>query len=210
MDGTLTDSNGVWADAVYSYIDLHCPYSREDIPEIFFSEIILGGTMEALAFLRDEMGDNNPPDKIMDIIMSNVEISYNTARPCKKGAKEFLSELRKRGADICVVSATPSHLVRRALDLCGLLPYVDFIISGEERKSGKERPYIFLEAAARMNCDVSECVLFEDALYSLRTGKSLGMRLVGVEDHYCRPQARKQIKELCDFYIDDYSELSLD
>ncbi len=210
MDGTLTDSNGVWADAVYNYIDNHCTYKREDIPEIFFSEIILGGTMESLRFLHDTMGDNTDPDTIMQIIMDSVSVSYQREKPKKKGALEFLRKLKEQNADVCVVSATPSNLVEKALKLSGLFPYVDFIISGEERKTGKEKPYIFLEAAARMNCRVSECTLFEDALYSLKTGKSLGMSLVGIEDYYCKPDVREQIKKICDIYTDDYMTINLE
>ncbi len=210
MDGTLIDSNGLWVDAVYNYIDNHCTYKREDIPEIFFSEIILGGTMEALRFLHDTMGDNTNPDTIMQIIMDSAVKSYRSEKPKKKGALEFLKKLKEHNADVCVVSATPSNLVEKALELCGLLPYVDFIISGAERKTGKGKPYIFLEAAARMNCKVSECTLFEDALYSLRTGKALGMTLVGIEDYYCKPNVREQIEKICDFFTDDYNKIPLE
>lgn len=210
MDGTLTDSNGVWADAVYGYIDNHCTYKREDIPEIFYSEIILGGTYEALTYLRNTMGDKTDFDTMMSIIMSNVAEGYKKKQNIKKGAKEFLKKLKAQGADICVVTATPSELSSHTLKLCGLSEYVDFLISAEDRKTGKEKPYIFLEAAARMNCDIKECVLFEDAIYSIRTGKALGMTVVGIEDYYCKPDTRIKIKEICDFYTDDYSAIPLD
>ncbi len=210
MDGTLTDSNGVWAEAVYSYIDNNCTYKREDIPEIFYSEIILGGTMEALRYLKSTMNDSNSVDTMLEIIMKNVETGYLIKQPPKKGAIEFLKALKEKGADVCVISATPYHLVKKALELSGIMPYVDFVISAEDRKSGKGSPYIFREAAARMNCEVSDCVLFEDALYSLRTGKALGMTLVGVDDYYCRSETREEIKSICDIYISSYSEITPD
>lgn len=210
MDGTVTDSNGVWADAVYDYIDNHASYSREDIPDIFYSEIILGGTYESLAFLRDTMGDTTGFDKIMQIIMQNVNTAYSTPKPLKNGALAFLEKLRAKGVDTCIISATPSHLVEQTLKLCGIRQYFDFVLSAEDRKSGKDKPYIFLEAAARMNCDISECTLFEDAIYSLRTGKQLGMQLVGIKDYYCKPQVWSDIQELCDITVDDYSDIPLE
>lgn len=210
MDGTVTDSNGVWADAVYDYIDNHAPYSREDIPDIFYSEIILGGTYESLTFLRDTMSDTTGFDKIMQIIMQNVNIAYSTPKPLKNGALAFLERLRAKGVDTCIISATPLHLVEQTLKLCGIRQYFDFVLSAEDRKSGKDRPYIFLEAAARMNCDISECTLFEDAIYSLRTGKQLGMQLVGIKDYYCKPQVWSDIQELCDITVDDYSDIPLE
>ena len=210
MDGTVTDSNGVWADAVFGYIDNHAPYKREDIPDIFFSEIILGGTMESLVYLRDTMGDNTDFGKIINIIMKNVEIGYDTPQMPKKGVVEFLEKLKASGADICMISATPSNLVEKALELCGLRKYFDFIISAEDRKTGKDKPYIFLEAAARMNCDISECTLFEDAIYSLRTGKKLGMKLVAIKDFYCKPQVWSEMCRLCDIAVCDYADIQLD
>ena len=166
--------------------------------------------MEALWYLKSEMGDTNDIDYMLEIIMSNVETLYFEPQPAKKGACEFLARLKELGADVCVVSATPSHLVERALELPGLLGYVDFIISGDERKTGKEKPDVFLEACARMNCEPAECVLFEDALYSMKTGKSLGMTVIGVDDRYCRKNVREEIKKLCDIYIDDYSSITIE
>ena len=33
MDGTLTDSNGVWMDGVFHYINTCCTYTKEDLPK---------------------------------------------------------------------------------------------------------------------------------------------------------------------------------
>ena len=123
---------------------------------------------------------------------------------------EFLEKLKASGAVICMISATPSNLVEKALELCGLRKYFDFIISAEDRKTGKYKPYIFLEAAARMNCDISECTLFEDAIYSLRTGKKLGMKLVAIKDFYCKPQVWSEMCKMCDIAVCDYADIQLD
>ena len=210
MDGTLTDSNGVWVEGVFHYIDTCCTYKREDLPKEFFTDVLLGGTAGALRYLSDRMGDTNTFEEMTRVQMQCVRKGYDTPQKVKKGALEFLKRLKEQGADICVISATPSDLVEKALGLCGLLPYIDFIISASERKTGKESPYIFYEAAARMNCDASECTLFEDAVYSLRTGKSLGMGCVGIEDYYCTPEARAEMMKICDIYTDDYSRIELE
>ena len=210
LDGTLTDSNGIWFDTVKEYIDKYCDYTADMLPEIFWNEIIFGGTYESLAYLKKTMGEKRTPDEIMEIIMTIAKREYGKERQKKKGALEFLKKIKESGADICVVTATPTPLAENGLRLSGLLPYIDFIISGEERPSGKEKPYIFLEAAARMNCDTCECVLFEDALYSLRVGKSLGMTTVAIDDFFCTEKTRDELRALCDLYIYDYFEIVLD
>lgn len=210
LDGTLLDSNGVWIDSVFDYIEGYCDFKRSDIPEEFERDIIFGGTYESLRYLRERMGDKREYSETLEIIMSSVTEKYEHERPKKSGAADLLERLQRCGADICIVSATPTHLVEKALERSGLSDYFDFIISGEERKSGKEKPYIFLEAASRMNCEVSECTLFEDALYSIKTGKSLGMTTVCMEDFFCKNDAREEILKISDYYVTDYSQLTIE
>ena len=211
MDGTLTQSNEVWREAMFHYIDNFCPCKKEDLPEIFYTDIMVGGTYEAIEFLQSTAGDTNDTEKIMEIIMEKVEKGYSVARQPKKGAAEFLQKLKAQNADICVITATPKHLAEKALELSNLRPYIDFIISGEDRKSGKDKPYIFLEAAARMNCNASDCVLFEDALCNLRTAQKLGMKLVGIDDKcFTRQSETEKMREICDIFTDNYTEIPLD
>ena len=48
---------------------------------------------------------------------------------------------------------------------------------------GKEAPGIFEEALRRFGgADPTECLLFEDSYYSIRTAAAMGFRVVGVED----------------------------
>ena len=197
-------------DGVFHYIKTCCSYTKEDLPKEFFTDIILGGSAGALRYLNKTMGDTNTFERMTEVQMQGVRRGYETPQKVKKGALEFLKRLKEQGSDVCVLSATPSDLVEKALGLCGLLPYVDFIISASERKTGKEGPYVFHEAAARMNCDVTECTLFEDALYSIKTGKSLGMTCIGISDYYCTPEAKAELMEICDIYTDDYSKINLD
>ncbi len=210
LDGTLIDSNGVWFGAIYDYIDKQCSFSLEDIPEEFSSEIVYGGSAKVFAYLERVMGDTNPLAQKRKALMDFAENAYKTPKEKKGGVVELLSRLKGAGADICVVTATPTYLATQALELSGLLGYVDFIISSAERKSGKDKPYILIEAAARMNADPSECTIFEDAIYGIRTGKMLGMTAVGVEDRYCSEKAAQDIRNTCDLFISNFSQIELD
>ncbi len=210
LDGTLLDSNGVWMDAIFNYIDKMCSFKREDIPQEFESEVVYGGSKKVFAYLESVMGDKNPLIMKRKALMDFAENAYKTPKEKKGGAREFLSKLKGAGADVCVVTATPTYLATQALELSGLLGYVDFIISAAERKSGKDKPYILIEAAARMNAELCECVIFEDAIYGIRTGKELGMTAVGIKDRYCTENTAKDIKNTCDVYITDFTEIHLD
>ena len=70
----------------------------------------------------------------------------------------------------------------------------------------KTNPEFFRVVARRMNVDVQDMCVFEDALYSIKTAKTLGCPVIAIED---RTQARDktEIMRIADHYICEYEEL---
>ena len=67
---------------------------------------------------------------------------------------------------------------------------------------GKGTPLIFQKAAQILKIDYRDIYVVEDGLYSMKTAKQLGMKVIGVYDQ-ASAQDQPEIMQLADYYIRD-------
>lgn len=113
---------------------------------------------------------------------------------------KLIKELRKNGIKIAVISSSKN--CPYILEKAGLYPLIDVEINGRMIVRGKPDPWIFLEAAKRLNLKPEECIMFEDAVLGVEAGKRANMFTVGVD----RRNAPERLKK-ADIVIKDLSEL---
>jgi beta-phosphoglucomutase-like phosphatase (HAD superfamily) len=65
-----------------------------------------------------------------------------------------------------------------------IFQHMDVIVAGDDPsiKHGKPAPDIYLEAAKRVNVDPSDCLVFEDALSGVQSGKAAGCTVIAIPD----------------------------
>ena len=76
----------------------------------------------------------------------------------------------------------------------------DAILTSEDFARSKPDPDCYLKAAQRLGAQIDECIVFEDSINGLRSGKSAGMKVVGLTT--TNPVER--IRDLSDIQIADY------
>ena len=98
------------------------------------------------------------------------------------GVQEFLQrpEVRKLKK---IIATGNSNLdaVRFMLQKAGISEHFSEMVSVGEVARGKPFPDVFLEAARRINCEASACVVFEDAINGVTAAKAAGMRAFALE-----------------------------
>lgn len=62
---------------------------------------------------------------------------------------------------MCIVTATPRHLVEVCLSRLNLTSYFDFLLSCDEVGAGKDHPDAFYEAAHRLGSAPSEIAVLK-------------------------------------------------
>jgi HAD superfamily hydrolase (TIGR01509 family) len=134
-----------------------------------------------------------------------VEDFYFHKAPLKDGVLEMLKELKKRGIKMCVATATDRHLVERALHRVGILEYFGHIFTCTEAGAGKDCPDIFHQALDFLGTALNDTVVFEDALYAVRTAKAAGFTVVALYDDSARHQ-QEEIRAYADFYFKSFKE----
>ncbi|MBR1872953.1 MAG: HAD family phosphatase [Bacteroidales bacterium] len=122
------------------------------------------------------------------------------------GFPEFLAWLRERGARCAVVTSSNipkmENVYRSHPELSRDM---DLILTSEDFARSKPAPDCYLQAAARFNVGPEDCVVFEDSLNGLRSGRAAGMTVVGLATSL----SKEVICPLSDIQIDDFLDPAL-
>jgi HAD superfamily hydrolase (TIGR01509 family) len=97
-----------------------------------------------------------------------------------RGARELLARLRRQGARLALASASKRSWVVATLSALDLGTAFDVVVTGDDVKSGKPSPDIFLLAAGRLGVSPTRCVVIEDSPNGVLAAKRAGMTAVAL------------------------------
>ena len=203
MDGTVLDSMQAWVDAIGHILTRRGITPPADLREITRP---MNG-MLLVDYLQREFLPGITGREITDEVGAYMEDFYSNRVQAKAGVKNFLSLLKMEGVQCYLATATHRELVRRAIAHAGLEPYFKGIItSGEVGTNKIDSPDIYEWAMKRMGGNKADTVVFEDALFAIRTAKKAGFRVAGVYDPDSEAD-QEEIRALSDYYITSFEEL---
>ena len=203
MDGTVLDSMQAWVDAIGHILTRRGITPPADLREITRP---MNG-MLLVDYLQREFLPGITGREITDEVGAYMEDFYSDRVQAKAGVKNFLSLLKMEGVQCYLATATHRELVRRAIAHAGLEPYFKGIItSGEVGKNKIDSPDIYEWAMKRMGGNKADTVVFEDALFAIRTAKKARFRVAGVYDPDSEAD-QEEIRALSDYYITSFEEL---
>lgn len=159
-------------------------------------------TVEQTARWFLQLGADAPLEQLKQEINDIPYERYCSEVQPKPGAAAFLRRLQQQGTHMCVVSSTDESSIRAAFDRLGFTGFFEFFLSPNVFGSGKDQPEIFYEAAKRLGGSVQETVVFEDALYAVRTAKEAGFPVVALADE-CAGAEEVRLRQLADLYLPD-------
>ncbi|MGN1245356.1 MAG: HAD family hydrolase [Muribaculaceae bacterium] len=96
-------------------------------------------------------------------------------------AERLLKELRAAGVPCAMVTSSGEMKLRRLFaQHPHLKGYFDAIVSGEMVKHSKPHPECFEKGAEMIGCEPKNCVVFEDSLLGVESGKAAGAKVVAL------------------------------
>ena len=203
FDGTLADSQVYWQlvqmrilqsygvptdDADYDYCMTHSAADRK----IYFCE-------------KYHLSEDRYPT--YEEILQWIDRFYCSSVQWKEGAVEFLCKARAEGKTTVLFSATPKEILFHALEHLDAKQYFDYIISASDIGIGKSDPASYEYCLRTIGAAPRDAVMFEDAPYSMKTARSLGLRVVAVRESAMMYQMNA-ILENSDEYVSRLSEWS--
>ena len=201
VDGTLLDSMFIWDTIGEAYLRSIGYQPKENLNETFKNMSL----HQAARYYQTEYGVTRSIDEIMDGVNAMLERYYRFEVPLKPGVAELLERLRQSGVKLCIATATDRHLVEAALDRCGVLSCFGEIFTCNEVGHGKDEPDIFEAALRFLGTRREETLVFDDALYAVRTAKEAGFPVAAVYDSHERSQA--EVRARSDLYLEDLTQL---
>jgi HAD superfamily hydrolase (TIGR01509 family) len=190
MDGTLLDTELVFRTIVF---DVAGQLGYEMTDDVHLA--MVGSSHETTNRLLVEAYGVSFPYSVFDEKCRTImkERLADTV-PVKKGALEFLRDLKARGIPTAVATSSRSPHAFGHLGRAELLSMFDTIVTRDDVTHPKPHPEPYLTAAARLGVAAPACVALEDSHSGVRAAHAAGMQTIMVPD-LVQPTA--EIKRLC-------------
>ena len=96
-----------------------------------------------------------------------------------------------------------------ALKAKDLIKYFEFVQTCDNINHHKNDPMYWKKAALRLESDMPNTVVFEDALYCIKTVSDLNGNIIAISDE-ASSHDEEIIKSLANQFIENYNELDYD
>lgn len=201
FDGTVSDSQWYWRRLIPQVLlDRGIPVTEEHFARCKFMSADV-----RWQYLKEEFGLSEEDAPTFEEKMVCLENYYRTANRFKPGALEYLKSLKAQGKTLALFSATRKESLQIGVESLGVTEIFDYIFSATEIGVGKGKPESYLHCLQKMGAAPENCVMVEDALYSMKTAKSLGITVYAVAEGCFEPM-KEEILALADKYCEDFRE----
>lgn len=201
LDGTLLDSDPYWeiADRLFAK-EYGFPLTDEfrkqlsglgirESAELFIKTYKLNETVDSFMTLRMKY--------LYKVLLENLHLMPY--------AKEIIVKLKNKGFILAIVTAGHGlQITNEILNKLSIMEYFNYVISGLEVKHSKPAPDVYLFAIQKMGRSPNECIIVEDTVNGVLSGKAAGMKVIGINNNI---QTKDRLKNAGADYV--FSDLNL-
>ncbi len=120
-------------------------------------------------------------DETQDII-ENKQKYYDKIKKIRfyPNLLDVLNWAREKNLKMAVVTGGNRRRVMDTLENFGLSSYFDAIVTSDDVRETKPSPHPYLQAGSHLGMKPQDCIVIENAPLGIRSGKSAGMKVIGV------------------------------
>jgi beta-phosphoglucomutase len=200
MDGVLVDSEKfICQAAIKMFSEIGAQVTPEDfLPFIGTGEgRYIGGVAEKYQIPFDQEVKKKRTYEIYEQMIQGELMPI-------PGVVKFISRLREHGLKIAVATSADERKMRVNLQEIGLPPEsFDAVVTGKEVARKKPFPDIYLEAAKRIDVNIKDCIVVEDAVNGVQAAKSAGAVCLALTGSFSREEL-----SLADWIVADFTQIS--
>jgi HAD superfamily hydrolase (TIGR01509 family) len=182
--GALFDWDGVIIDSSLQHEESWEMLAAEAGKPLDPDHFLRGFGMKNQVIIPEILGWTDDPDEIQRYSLRK-EYLYREIVKARgidplPGVLGVLRMLAEQGIPCSVASSTHRENIETILDVIGVRPYFQAVVTAEDVSRGKPDPEVFLKAAGKIGRDPQCCVVFEDAHVGIEAGLAAGARVVAV------------------------------
>lgn len=204
LDGTLLDSAAVWEHLGIEFLTQR-KIQPKITPEQMDYELEIRNLNEGAIYLKEEYTLSDSCEEIISAMLELVKDRYlacDVKDPIYE--KAILHQLKLDGYHLYVLTSSFETIAKQCLQnhhLLSLFDAVETISPGSSKADGSAYQ-LFMQKHQLAKEDV---LVVEDALHAIRGVKSLGVKVIAIEELYF--EMNLQSKDIADGYVKDYQAL---
>ena len=178
LDGTLIDSMSIWHEIDIAFF----AENGLTLPEGLSETVAKMSIDEWAAYFVQNYVPSLTEAQVIARIEEMAAEHYRNTIPMKPYVTEFLDLLDARGIPYGICTATYRSSADAVLTRLGLLPRMQFVLTGEAFPAGKSTPDMYLAAQQRLGFPVRNILVVEDALHCVEMAVRTGFPVAAVYD----------------------------
>lgn len=187
MDGVLTDSEPLWKIAMEDvFRSVGCSLTKED-----FQRTVGLRIDEVISYWYQvaPWPDASTKDVELAIVQRMIELLTERATPLP-GVVESLEFFASKGLKIGLATSSYQVLIDCILEALQIRHFFQTVHSAEYELFGKPHPAVYLTAAKTLNLDPRRCLVIEDSLNGIISGKAARMTVFCVPEKTHHPEPK--------------------
>lgn len=121
---------------------------------------------------------------------------YKNEMKPHKGIVAYFKYLKTKNVKLALGTSAPTMNVNFTLDTLSIRSYFDVIIDGSMVTHGKPHPEVYQLCAKQLLLEPKDCIVFEDSIAGLQSGKSAGCFIVGIATSHTSDELKNHVNQI--------------
>lgn len=194
MIAILFDMDGVLAANSDYHVKAWIEFAREYGRDLTEDDVKQRLGFNNREYMRFVLGRNPNEIEVRDATERKEALYreiYASALVAPAGLITLLESFRRTGISCGVATSAPAANVDFVMDGLGIRHYFKEIVDASHVKRCKPDPETYRLAASKLDSSPEECIVFEDAIAGIQSGKGAGMKVIAITTSYPAEILRK-------------------